>query len=471
LFISSYSTTFFSSYAWDYQSFPAICIPVSFVGCLDLSLIQRDYSSHGYPDPDQAPVLPQLESHAEINIFEPAFSAAQPNESQSPCSTPNTLVAPSLTFGATTPIDPPTETGTPQAESHGAFQLGIFERGNMAKPSAVSPLADSMQTITSQSKGGQKRPAPSDFDMASLSRVPYSRFNRDAGHRRAWARTTSGSRLDMIANGASGQGAEARSPASSIKATKAKANTIADVEEKNSLPKGFLSYIKRLSVLSADSARASSDSVRSRWSRISSKRDSDIPGPQDLSLVTVGRRVTDLFNQWRHDGKDAMDFARRLELLIQDGADTNARDETDADNRPLHVAIAAGNISICQVLLDKGADVDAQNQYGQTPLAMAVVLGDFGACQLLLEHGANVSIKTNEGVSILGFGKRAKQQAHINPAQYLAIEACRNLIREYNPRRRPRKASNTSNYTASPPAPHPTPQLLSWVRWEVVMGC
>jgi len=57
----------------------------------------------------------------------------------------------------------------------------------------------------------------------------------------------------------------------------------------------------------------------------------------------------------------------RLEQLIQDGANVNERD-TDRGNTPIHWACAGGHLDAIEMLLEYGADVNAQNKHGRTPL-------------------------------------------------------------------------------------------------------
>lgn len=53
--------------------------------------------------------------------------------------------------------------------------------------------------------------------------------------------------------------------------------------------------------------------------------------------------------------------------MIQDGANVNERD-SDRGNTPIHWACAGGHLDAIEVLLEYGADVNAQNKHGRTPL-------------------------------------------------------------------------------------------------------
>lgn len=89
---------------------------------------------------------------------------------------------------------------------------------------------------------------------------------------------------------------------------------------------------------------------------------------------------------WQGDGNGDRET---LELLIDAGADINARDENGST--PLHEA-ASGDwgapLSI-EVLLTHGAEVDPVNLQKQTPLALAADMGEAACIALLLKAGAD----------------------------------------------------------------------------------
>jgi hypothetical protein len=79
------------------------------------------------------------------------------------------------------------------------------------------------------------------------------------------------------------------------------------------------------------------------------------------------------------------------QLLQNNSTLVNA--DLGAQFRPLHYAAEAGFVEIAKLLLDLGANVNAQNQQGQTPLYLAASEGHVALVRLLLERGANKSLR------------------------------------------------------------------------------
>jgi ankyrin repeat protein len=105
---------------------------------------------------------------------------------------------------------------------------------------------------------------------------------------------------------------------------------------------------------------------------------------------------------WR-DNKD------RVEKLLAHGADVNAQDN-DGDTA-LHGAAQNGNVEIMGLLLDKRANVNAKNKQGGTPLMWAAVYGHDEAVRLLLSRGADMSLKDNDGITAAEWAVRNKRDS------------------------------------------------------------
>jgi len=91
-------------------------------------------------------------------------------------------------------------------------------------------------------------------------------------------------------------------------------------------------------------------------------------------------------------------------LLIDKGADVNARDQ--GGNSVLATAANANNLEVARLLIGKGAQVNTVDGGGYTPLLNATGNGDRSAAlvKLLLEKGAQVNVKSGETAEIVKNG-------------------------------------------------------------------
>lgn len=77
----------------------------------------------------------------------------------------------------------------------------------------------------------------------------------------------------------------------------------------------------------------------------------------------------------------------------------NMKDQNMGGATDLHWAASGGQVETARALLDRGADVNAANSYGQTPLHFAVwnIHTDTEMVTLLLERGADAAATDNWG--------------------------------------------------------------------------
>ena len=78
-----------------------------------------------------------------------------------------------------------------------------------------------------------------------------------------------------------------------------------------------------------------------------------------------------------------------MEMLLDNRSDVNARNE---ENRKTALHYAAGKYSLkaTALLIDKGADVNVQNQHGKTPLMTAIFSETLQIVELLMDNGADI---------------------------------------------------------------------------------
>ncbi|TRY56622.1 hypothetical protein DNTS_023523 [Danionella cerebrum] len=81
-----------------------------------------------------------------------------------------------------------------------------------------------------------------------------------------------------------------------------------------------------------------------------------------------------------------------------------------------HYASRAGQRSVCELLLDSGAHVNAQTHGGATPLHRAAYCGHYHVVQLLLERGGQPGLADDDGATPL---HKAAEQRHSVVCQLL----------------------------------------------------
>jgi ankyrin repeat protein len=106
-------------------------------------------------------------------------------------------------------------------------------------------------------------------------------------------------------------------------------------------------------------------------------------------LLGLGARSDDL-----HDAVNAGDVAR-VQALIAAGADVNALNLTGT---PLHLAAATGQLMIAEMLVNAGADLEAECvPTGVRPLHTAAIHNRTEAAQFLVDRGADMEAPDAHG--------------------------------------------------------------------------
>ena len=82
------------------------------------------------------------------------------------------------------------------------------------------------------------------------------------------------------------------------------------------------------------------------------------------------------------------------------------------------MAVRSGRVKVAEALLTRGADVNAQDDRGQTALMVAAGFSDPKMVRLLLDHKADVNIKDGDGFTALS---GSEMIGGSNDPDYLAV--------------------------------------------------
>ena len=109
--------------------------------------------------------------------------------------------------------------------------------------------------------------------------------------------------------------------------------------------------------------------------------------------IAIGADV----NSSDQEGDTALHFAAKYPAvaayLIQKGANVDARNNWG--DTPIFRVANNGNLKMVQFFADKGAELDLRNDHGATPLNYASGNGHIAVMQYLIDHGANVNTLGN----------------------------------------------------------------------------
>ena len=90
-----------------------------------------------------------------------------------------------------------------------------------------------------------------------------------------------------------------------------------------------------------------------------------------------------------------------VRLLIEAGADMNAKDAQYHEDTALLVAARGGHLEVVRLLVEAGADMNAANARGATALLVAAQQGHLEVVRLLIEAGADVNVANADGETAL----------------------------------------------------------------------
>ncbi len=95
--------------------------------------------------------------------------------------------------------------------------------------------------------------------------------------------------------------------------------------------------------------------------------------------------------------------AATVRLLVEHGADVNARFVGPHTETPLHWAASCDDVDVIDVLFDAGADIEADGAViaGGTPMTDATAFGQWNAARRLLERGARTNLYESASMGLL----------------------------------------------------------------------
>ena len=98
------------------------------------------------------------------------------------------------------------------------------------------------------------------------------------------------------------------------------------------------------------------------------------------------------------------------ELLLKKGATIDARAGSKFRNTPLQTALLSNQYATAKILLDHGADVLIRQSRGFTPMHEGAISGRIDILQLLLDHGAEINSVADNGQTPLAEAIRGKHE-------------------------------------------------------------
>lgn len=108
----------------------------------------------------------------------------------------------------------------------------------------------------------------------------------------------------------------------------------------------------------------------------------------------------------------------KAKIIIGEGAQVDWQDE-DGET-PLHRACYNGNMDMMMLLIDHKADIDIIDDWGESPLYYAARRNRVSTVRALVEAGANINIRGHKNKTA---AERAKEKGYHALSDYLTTEA------------------------------------------------
>lgn len=104
----------------------------------------------------------------------------------------------------------------------------------------------------------------------------------------------------------------------------------------------------------------------------------------------------------------------RIKLLVENGADLEYKDENCDKDTVIMWAVAQGSRHILEYLIQKGANINYQNEKGETALMKAVSGGYLSNVKMLIKYNADINLKNNEGQTVLDIAEASNYEEIAN---------------------------------------------------------
>jgi hypothetical protein len=113
------------------------------------------------------------------------------------------------------------------------------------------------------------------------------------------------------------------------------------------------------------------------------------------AMLSLAAASGTALSQTIHDAARQGDLSLVSNMLEQDPGLVSSTDESDCT--PLHYAASGGFLQLSRLLLERGADVNAESYDHEAPLHWAVLRRHDDVVQLLLANGANTEVRDDYG--------------------------------------------------------------------------
>lgn len=98
-------------------------------------------------------------------------------------------------------------------------------------------------------------------------------------------------------------------------------------------------------------------------------------------------------------------------ILLEYGADVNYVNPVGVGETPLYKAASRGRNDLCELFIEKGANINMEDKLGQTPLMIAAEGGYWEIVQMFLDSGADANSTNKLGETALDIAKKRPEEA------------------------------------------------------------